>query len=574
MELIYLWIDDFRNIKQQEFNFSNQYSLTYDQISNEISATSIGGGLALKEKNGTLEFEEDYEHYLNDFFHPKISNITAIIGKNSSGKSNVIDFILTAISSGSRGKLKNNYILLFKKNSQPFFFGRTEKRGTETSMLSCQGIKLSKINPSDEWESMFYSNVADNKNYIFEDSTVHNFSFKNLSKLQSNKIKFVTSPSFDKTLRRLSSIKQDTKNLRFVFYPTAYTELSNSDPEDQKIKGVILRYRRALKYGSNYNKFKYGITINLLCFLYHNGINISPLLEKVEIDGKTGFAEKIASLDPKVSKFLTQFVGYTELGSLSSNDFELYQQLLKELVNTQYDFGVVENNTDSIIVDFSEDFKSIIYKKAEIFNTQTLISHDWSQLSSGMRAYLNLFSQLYYLAIQITGSSKNLLICIDEGDLYLHPEWQKNFLNDLIEFVTSIFDTGKIQIILTSHSPFLISDLPKENILLLNESGEPTKHLFADSSFGGNIHQLFTNQFFLSTGSIGEFAKIKIQTLLKDIPNMIDDNVNNYKKRIEMIGEPILRYRLLEVFETRIKQLSNEKKIDWHMQQIEKLRQK
>ncbi|MBL1410968.1 AAA family ATPase [Sphingobacterium faecale] len=577
MELIYAWIGKFRNIEHQNFNFSNQYNIDYNEIANEITATAIDGGDALKNENGVLTFIEDDQHYLKNFFHTKISNISALIGKNSSGKSNVIDFILTAISKGNRGKLASNYILVFKKDNQPFFFGKTKNNSLENSSLSSLGVEMGKINPDDEWESMFYTNVADNKDYIFEDSSVHDFSFKALNKLQSNKIKFVSSSLFNRTWAKLNPDNQDSKKVRFIFNPIAYTTLENDNPTNEKMLGILKRYRRAIYQAStsNYNRFRYGIAINLLCFLFTNNSNdVSSLLDDIEIVGTEGLAEAIASLNPKVSKFLIEFSDYTNLEELTEIDLKLYQKLLAEIdPNNGYNFGEVEKHINSIIVDFNEDFKRVIHDKTEIFNTQSLISHDWSQLSSGMKAYLNLFSQLFYLADKPVDQAKNLLICIDEGDLYLHPEWQKNFLNDLIDFVTNIFDTGKIQIILTSHSPFLISDLPKENVLLLNESGEPNRQLIGESSFGANIHQLFANQFFLSKGSIGQFAKTKIQTLLKEIPNMIDENVDQYRKKIEMIGEPILRYRLDEVFRKRINELSKVKQIEWHQQQIEKLQQ-
>ena len=51
----------------------------------------------------------------------------------------------------------------------------------------------------------------------------------------------------------------------------------------------------------------------------------------------------------------------------------------------------------------------------------------------------------------------------------MHPEWQRTFLKDLISFVNKTFQSNRIQIVLTSHSPFLISDLPKESVILLEE---------------------------------------------------------------------------------------------------------
>lgn len=580
MELLYLWIEKFRNIENKGFNFSNQYEVSYNSTSNDLTINLINGDSALITENNILKFKELDNHYLNDFFNSYISDtsadisqISAIIGKNSSGKSNVIDFILTAISRGNRDRLNTNYLLLFKKSNKPFFWGRTQGSSLTISSVNSLEIALEKIDPVREWDTMFYSNVADNKDYIFDSSTVNNCSFEAMNKLQANKIRFVASDIFTDTWTKLNPDSNPEKRIRFVFNPIAFVELESSELGNDKVSGVLKRYRKAIyqESTSNYNRFKYGLAINLFSFLVKKLVDIGNFLKSIQLVGEDGLAETIATLHPKIIHFLNVFDS-SQIEELSELDYNLYNSLIQELEVQNYNFGDVERYSNSILVDFSEDFKTLVEGKQDVFNNPSLISHDWSRLSSGMRAYLNLFSQLYHISEKIRGTSKSVLICIDEGDLYLHPEWQKNFLNDLIWFISTAFGLVKVQIILTSHSPFLISDLPKENVILLDDHCNPTRQLNGESSFGANIHHLFTKQFFLTNGSIGEFAKKKITNLLQEIKTISEEDIELYQQRIDMIGEPVLRFRLEDELKKRLKELSKEMQIRWHEQEISKLR--
>ncbi|WP_431244458.1 AAA family ATPase [Flavobacterium sp. P21] len=579
MELLYVWIENFRNINNKGLNFSNQYEINYDRLSNNLTINLFDGSNALKKRYRNLKFKDDDINYLENFFSSEpsetisnISQVTAIIGKNSSGKSNIIDFILTAISKGRRDRLSPNYVLIFKKDDKPYFFGRTEGKSITTSKVKCLEVELEKAVINSEWETMFYSNVADNKEYLFEGSTINNCSFEAMNKLQSNKIRFVDSPIFSDTWQKLNPNNNPERKIRFIFNPIAFTELESVFMADDKIEGIIKRYRKAIyqESTSNYNRFKYGLAVNLLSFLISKNVSMDEFLDGVQLVGQEGMAEAIATLNPKVVAFLNSF-HHSEIEDLSESDYSLYNDLPQELESQNFNFGQVEKYSNSILVDFSDEFKDLIDDKQDLFNNPSLISHDWSKLSSGMRAYLNLFSQLYSVSEKVRGNSKSLLICIDEGDLYLHPEWQKNFLNDLIWFISQVFESSKVQLILTSHSPFLISDLPKENIILLDDNCNPTRQLNEESSFGANIHQLYTKQFFLKNGSIGEFAKRKITTLLNDIKEMTEDNVELYQKRVDMIGEPVLRFRLEDELKKRLSQLSKETQIKWHKSEISKL---
>jgi len=57
------------------------------------------------------------------------------------------------------------------------------------------------------------------------------------------------------------------------------------------------------------------------------------------------------------------------------------------------------------------------------------------------------------------------IVMIDEIDLSLHPKWQQHILNDLIE----VFP--KIQFIVTTHSPQVISSIKRESLRILTPDG-------------------------------------------------------------------------------------------------------
>lgn len=61
------------------------------------------------------------------------------------------------------------------------------------------------------------------------------------------------------------------------------------------------------------------------------------------------------------------------------------------------------------------------------------------------------------------------IIFIDEGELYYHPEWQRRYIEELLELVNSIEGDSKIQIIISTNSPFMLSDVLQEDIVYLGE---------------------------------------------------------------------------------------------------------
>lgn len=190
------------------------------------------------------------------------------------------------------------------------------------------------------------------------------------------------------------------------------------------------------------------------------------------------------------------------------------------------------------------------------------------QFSSGERALLNFFSWLHlvpffhYISEDVQESLKdNVLILIDEIDLYCHPGWQQKMLYYLLDEARMLFRGKNVQIIFTTHSPIILSDMPKSNVIYLLRDEENNKcrvdeQKNHDETFGANIYRLFDDAFFLEEqGQVGEFAKRKIKNLIDRLKPVqgdngrftyqrINENMTEMEQEISLIGEPIIKDRL------------------------------
>ena len=129
------------------------------------------------------------------------------------------------------------------------------------------------------------------------------------------------------------------------------------------------------------------------------------------------------------------------------------------------------------------------------------------EMSSGERALLNIMSRICF-ASQIENYmpgkgiqwNTNILLLIDEIDLYLHPEWQRRIVRDLLSLLRRQFKGHYFQIILTSHSPIVLSDIPVENCIFLKKKSNGTvcQEERNTQTFGANIYTLYKDAFFLS----------------------------------------------------------------------------
>ena len=138
--------------------------------------------------------------------------------------------------------------------------------------------------------------------------------------------------------------------------------------------------------------------------------------------------------------------------------------------------------------------------------------------------------------------------------MYNHPDFQKKFINDLLKALNSVYQRfDNINLLFITHSPFILSDIPKQNVLFL-ENGKPVENIKMNT-FGANITDLFADSFFFSNDEkgnkilMGDFAKEKINDVINFL-NDIESNIKTYeecKSLIEIIDEPLLKTKLKEM---------------------------
>ena len=144
-------------------------------------------------------------------------------------------------------------------------------------------------------------------------------------------------------------------------------------------------------------------------------------------------------------------------------------------------------------------------------------------LSSGERQQLFTISSLLYHRDNLNSIKDDeydkervfyphVSIVLEEIELYFHPEMQQSFVRYLMDGILSINleHLKSVHFILVTHSPYVLSDIPRANILALNEKSDSVD-VASLKAFGANIHDMLRNSFFLSNGAIGSYAQWEIK---------------------------------------------------------------
>lgn len=157
-------------------------------------------------------------------------------------------------------------------------------------------------------------------------------------------------------------------------------------------------------------------------------------------------------------------------------------------------------------------------------------------MSSGQIAILLQFCNLTASLEKISKKRKKVLLLIDEGDAFLHLEWQRIYiqqLNDLLAVSAETAELEALQVVMATHSPLLATDIPKQFICSLDErnEGEPPK------AFAATLHTIFNHSFKART--IGEFASQRINEAVKNL--QMQNLTLRDKLVIKSIDNPIIR---------------------------------
>ena len=194
----------------------------------------------------------------------------------------------------------------------------------------------------------------------------------------------------------------------------------------------------------------------------------------------------------------------------------------------------------------------IIFMKKDSANC----SIESDSFSSGEKQMLNSIGAIIYHLQNLNHTAsevkyKNVNLIMEEIELYYHPEYQRLFLSWLLDMIrrAKLGSIKNINIVFVTHSPFILSDTPKCNVLFLKD-GMP-KDIMQENTFGANIHTLLKNGFFMPNLPIGEFAYGKINKLFGKLNSGEldpDNDLDDIYQEILLVGEPFLRNQLLMLY--------------------------
>ena len=529
MELVYLWVEDYKNIKKQGFNFSPRFRCEYDKDKNEL----------------TIEENDDY---IPNFFGENI-NVTAIVGKNGSGKSTILE-VLTLLFL-KENEIIGNVLFLIEDNKQYNVFSNFDFKINKNN-LNLQKKPFSEIQ-EDDIHSIYHSPNFTNGNL---NSTLELFSTPRNSLHVSETVKF----PFKTTNVRIQTF------LNLVFNANRLITLHPSNGQ----------YKKANSFSIQEMLFNYNIskTFLILHFLKTFGKRLLPFEisnnEKINISIiHNEYTYKIFDGKPTKLFFIDiikEFIesenlekdeeGYTSHGSnreeLNIKRLEKYIPAKERFINFISEIIGDEKPTyhDTLELSIGNSLKLLeLYLELYVINENfptPFLEWDFKDFSSGEENFMLIFSLLTSAINTLTynkikNKSLNFIIMLDEIENNLHPKWQKEIFTYMIKFFELIQEVYsrdyncqiKFHILSASHSPFILSDIPKENIIFLNkkENGN-CKVLSKDDvlekkqTFGANIHTLLSDSFFMEDGLMGEFAKSKINEII-DFHKEVEEKNSN-----------------------------------------------
>lgn len=156
------------------------------------------------------------------------------------------------------------------------------------------------------------------------------------------------------------------------------------------------------------------------------------------------------------------------------------------------------------------------------------------QLSDGEQQFL------HSLGICLMLKNKSTLLFLDEPETHFNPDWRSKFISTLDQSLISADSNNMMHdILITSHSPFIISDCYPDKVIVFgkdNTTGKVTaiKAKDKDIKTFGSAWDIIMEQIFDSAQSIGRYSKSKLEIDFNKIKTLED--IENKKWELRELG--------------------------------------
>lgn len=176
--------------------------------------------------------------------------------------------------------------------------------------------------------------------------------------------------------------------------------------------------------------------------------------------------------------------------------------------------------------------------------TESLLPYELTCLSTGEYQYAKVLGGMEdYLKIFAWNGRKkktfDKIILLDEPEAYMHPELARQFIARLYDIIGKYKDSATVQVIISTHSPFMLSDVLPQEITRLDIDRESGNAIVKNGSdreyFGANIHTILADGFFLDY-TIGEYSRNFLQDTYKKLETCLQQPEDNDKERLEFLA--------------------------------------
>ena len=552
MELIYLWIDSYKNIENQGFNFSPSYFF-------EMKLQNNGNYKLIYNFSNT---ERNKTIIKLDFFGKNISNINAIIGKNGSGKSNLLLNIFDNFQSNDiKYNLRNTNVVAIIKDKEKLEIYYNDE--SKNNFSGINGAKVHKYNKNNsqtlsylkkQLRTLYYTSIFQEKS-PFSLNSYNNLSLykdyrknKTQTEITNNNIKFIgyfNNRGF--TCKEICVPKTVT-----ISPKTKYDFLQRKIDNINSIElNLIESVKNILKneYNPSIALHNFENEIGAISSIEMLSILLDKIIEKIEDIYKKNGNDLIYDM-----KDIYNFDKHPTYDSSEKQSVErvLYNYLTNVKLFIEKYFKYIRgthNLDDENLIKAIELYNYTFIPSSNISNPEK-DKNEWlefkyePELSTGEEHMLSMYGRFYEYFKKIH-TKDNYIILLDEPDIFMHPEWQRRFIKSISTFFNEVLEfknEPKFHIIISSHSPFIASDLPKENVIMLDKSEEGKCKVVKTpiKTFGANIFNLYSEAFFLDS-TFGEFAKNKIREVVELFETKRD---KTNKKTIYIKGEEIVKRKL------------------------------
>ena len=630
---IYMYVKDYKGLKDFEITFDNNYEIKYNREKDTLSINK-----KCESANNNIK-----NFYSIDKKKGNIDSVNLLIGKNGSGKSNILEVLNSNLILDIENR-NNNIIILYKSSIND-----------EDFIIEGNGNRFLEIKKLPIVDKLIKENYQDNKNYIgkigvikfsFREKTINATQRETLFQMyaQSETIIYkwnigLGNVSKEEIYNYLIKANQEKNNDNFenayftLLIPDLYEELKKSKSEEikekikkienldfNKIDSFFKLYNNKKENNFNFDEienFDNKNEDNIKDIIFNNYFNYIYLLIILEILNKNSkemyelkeIKDELLELLNEKSLFKKCEILFKKYDKLINMGFDWYipkrhdiieriASLIEKIPEKEIDIHNPERTIKKIKIDYKKKNKKLVelLKEYDSFlipriensldlslkNIEDIIKIEEEGLSDGERIKLQYFSTLHGV---LRGELKNkeyITLLFDEVETFLHPEWSRRFLYELIEELGR-YEDKKFKLIFATHSPFLIADvLAKDCIYLEKENGKIEAKIHNDvKTFGANIIDLFKNTMFLES-TFGKFATEKIKWAVDEI----SDSKTNYsqiknnpeiKFLIDEIGEKLISNKLKSMIESKFegtKEKYYEEKIKEYETELKKLRNK